>query len=249
MRTGTFKSAARILDILELLTGVRGSIGVNELARRLGVPKSSASALVATLTGRGYLVSGADGVQLAEAYRGNGWVGGATADLLRQARPAMERLSRQTGESCFLGLPTPTFEVQYADKVVSESALRYDADLALVRPAYCTTIGWVLLAGLAAAELDRYFDGRQLIRLTPKTVTDEARIRAGVAEARRDGYATMTDSHVLGTSGVAAPVRRHGRVVAGLAVIAPRERFASQAARHVEATVAAAGELSRALAP
>ena len=131
MRTVSVKSAARILDVLELLSGLQEGIGLNELARRLDIPKSSASALIATLEGRGYVRSAPDGVALVDAFRDGGWVGGKTATLLRHARPAMQRLSRHTGESCFLGTPTRSFDVQYVEKVVSESALRYDADLSL----------------------------------------------------------------------------------------------------------------------
>ncbi len=247
MRTVSVKSAARILDVLELLAGLREGIGVNELARRLEIPKSSASALVATLENRGYVRTGPDGVALLESFRSDGWVGGKTARLLRHARPAMQRLSRRTGESCFLGIATRSFEVQYVEKVVSENALRYDVDLPVVRPAYCTSIGLVLLAGLTASQLDRYFQGRELKRLTPRTVTRESSIRAAVLEAQRNGFATISDSHVLGTSGVSAPVLMQGHVIAGLAVIAPSERFARQPELNVEATVHAARELSQAL--
>jgi DNA-binding IclR family transcriptional regulator len=247
MRTVSVKSAARILDVLEMLSGLQEGIGLNELARRLEIPKSSASALIATLEGRGYVRSGPDGVALINAFREGGWVGGAAASLLRLARLPMQQLSRRTGESCFLGTATRSFDVQYVEKVVSESALRYDAELSLIRPAYCTSIGLVLLSGLTPTQLDRYFQGRELVRLTTKTVTDEAAIRRAVAKASRNGFATISDSHVLGTSGVAAPVLRQGRVVAGLAVIAPSARFAQQASLNVEATVAAAGELSQLL--
>ncbi len=230
-----------------MLSALREPIGVNEIARRLAMPKSSASALVATLHERGYAVSGAGGVALAEAYRDAAWVGGATAALLRCARPAMQRLSRVTGESCFLGVPTARLDVLYLDKVVSDSALRYDADVEQVRPAYCTSIGLVLLGGLSASGLDAYFEGRVLRPVTPRTVTDEALIRREVARGRTRGYVRISDSHVLGASGVAAPVRRDGRVIAGLAVIAPSERFSRQTALNVQATVAAADEVSRAL--
>lgn len=66
-------------------------------------------------------------------------------------------------------------------------------------------------------------------------------------ETRRRGYATISDSHVLGTSGVSAPVLRQGRVVAGLGVIAPSDRFSVQADLNIQSTVAAARELSQAL--
>lgn len=247
MRTVVVKSAARVLDLLEALAALRDPIGVNEIARRLAMPKSSASALIATLQARGYVVSGAGGVVLAEACRNVGWVGGETAALQRCARPIMQRLSQSTGESCFLGVPTAAFEVLYVDKAVSDSALRYDAELAMLRPAYCTSIGLVLLGGLSESGLDAYFAGRALVPVTPRTVTDVNRIRAAIAIGRKRGYVRISDSHVLGASGVAAPVVANGRVIAGLAVIAPSDRFSRQAALNVKLTVDAAGDLSRAL--
>jgi IclR family pca regulon transcriptional regulator len=247
MRTVSVKSAARILDVLELMAGLPHGIRVNELARRLSMPKSSASSLVATLHGRGYLDAADDGYRLAEPYRRTGWVGGMTAALVRAGRPVMERLVADTGESAFLGVPTHGFEVRYVAKIVSDHPLRYDGDLTALRPAFCTSIGQAILSQLPPKAIDRYFETHALETVTPRTITDVAAIRRTLEQARARGYVTIADSHVMGASGVAAPVFSGDRVVAGLAVIAPNARFDAARKAIVPAVVEAARALSEAL--
>jgi DNA-binding IclR family transcriptional regulator len=248
MRTISVKSAARILDVLELLAGMSGGVRVNEMARQLAMPKSSASALLATLQGRGYVHPGADGYRLADAYRSAGWVGGMPAALVRAGQPVMERLVARTGESAFLGVPTTEMDIRYVAKVVSDHPLRYDVELTALRPAYCTSIGQVVLASLDPDALDRYLATHPLTRLTPRTVTDPKALRRILAKARSEGYVTIADSSVMGASGVAAPVHVEGRVAGGLAVIAPDARFDANRARIVPAVVDAAAEIGRTLA-
>jgi DNA-binding IclR family transcriptional regulator len=247
MRTISVKSAARVLDVLELMAGRTQGLRVNEMARQLAMPKSSASSLLATLESRGYIVPGSDGYRLVEMFRTAGWAGGITSALLRTSGPVMARLVAKTGESVFLGVPTPDLSIQYIAKAVSTSELRYDVDLASPRPAYCTSIGQVILGGLDAAALDRYFETHELKRITPRTVIDQRAIRRAIRKARDEGFVTTADGHVLGASGVAAPVRAGERIVAALAAIAPSARFEAHRARIIPAVVAAAHELGQAL--
>jgi len=247
MRSPPVKSAARILDVLELLAGLPHGIRVNQLARTLEMPKSSASALLGTLAIRGCVETVGDGYRLAEGFRGGGWVGGMTGALVRVGRSIMERLVAETGESAFLGVATPSFEVRYVDKVVSAKPLRYDVELESLRPAHSTSIGQVLLASLTSDALDDYFRTHDLGRGSTRPVISERTVRRAVSVARTQGYVTIADSHVLGTSGAAAPVSAGGRVVAGLAIIAPSARFDAARARIVPHVVAAARDLGRSI--
>lgn len=241
------KSAARILDVLELMAGLNAGIRLNELARQLDIPRSSASGLMSTLVQRGYVESLADGFHLAPNYRTGGWVGGATGALLRLSQAAMSRLVEQTEESAFLGIPVAGTNVRYIAKEVGSSPISYDVELDVTRPAYSTSIGMVVLAGMDDAALDSYFKTHPLKLITPHTTTDEAQIRQRIGQIRKQGYATMVDTNVLGVTGVAAPIVAHGAVLAGLAVIAPTSRFDPRRGLMVERTVAAAREISAAL--
>lgn len=248
VRDISVKSAARVLDLLELLASLPGSVRVNEVARLLGIPKSSASSLLATLEGRGYVEQGADGFRLSARLH-QGWVGGDFARLMSIARPALGRLVARTAESAFLGVLTAEWNIRYVQKVVSDSPLRYDVELGTTRAAYCTSIGHVLLAGQPDSRLESYLSSTRFVAITPRTLTDRDRIRKAVLAVRRVGYASSTDSHVLGASGIAAPVSNaSGQTIAGLAVIAPSARFAPKRAAITRLVVDAAAELSRTLA-
>lgn len=247
MRSPTVKSAYRVLDVLELLAGLPHGIRVNQLARALSMPKSSASALLGTLALRGYVEAAGDGYRLADGYRAGGWVGGLTGALVRIGQPIMERLVADTGESAFLGVATPSLEVRYIAKIVSANPLRYDVELESLRPAHSTSIGQVLLASLPPDALDGYFRTHDLARGSTRPAVSERTVRRAVSAARTQGYVTIADSHVLGTSGAAAPISAGGRVVAGLAIIAPSARFDAARARIVPCVVAAARDLGRSI--
>ncbi|MVW70056.1 MULTISPECIES: IclR family transcriptional regulator [unclassified Bordetella] len=221
------KSAERVLDILELFSATAGVMKLSDIARRLGMPKSSTSALLATLVDRGYVDSGVDGYQMAARYRTTGWVGGRFARLIRIAHPTMAELSESVKESVFLGVLNEREMVQYLTKVVSTEPLRYDVDLAKERHAYATTIGQVILADRTQEQIEHYLTRQPLTPLTPKTEVDVPRLMEQISRVREQGYAELSDTHLLGVSGISVPVRdENGRVVAGLCTFGPSPRMA-----------------------
>lgn len=220
------KSAARILDLLELLSVVPGPMRLTDVARQMDMPKSSASGLLNTLAGRGYVDASGDGYMISERYRQGDWIAGEYGLMRRAAQPLMAALSSQTGESCFLAIPAHDWHIQYIDKAVSNNPLRYDIALPMLRPAHSTSVGLVLLADQPSAALRRYLESDRVTRLTEKTVTDPELLLREVERTREAGYATVTDSSVLGVSGVAAPIRGvAGSIIGALCVIAPTPRF------------------------
>lgn len=228
MGTPEVKSAARILDLLEMLSVVPGSMRLTDIARQMDMPKSSTVALLGTLSGRGYVELQGDGYVLAQRYRGGDWVAGECGLMRRAAQPVMGTLAAQTGESCFLAIAAHDWQVQYVEKAVSDNPLRYDIALPLLRPAHSTSVGLVLLADQPDDVLRRYLASGRITKLTERTVTDPERLMSDIACARADGVATIADSSVMGASGVAAPIRgRSGAIIGALCVIAPTPRFDS----------------------
>jgi len=142
------KSAARVLDILELLARSDEPMALKDLVSVLALPKSSAHALLRTLQSRGYVErDAADRYALNEALRQSaGWIGGLQAHLAAVARPVMEQLRDELEESVFLGVREARGDVKVIAKAVSRAAIRYDSDDPGARTAYCTGMGRVLLA-------------------------------------------------------------------------------------------------------
>jgi IclR family acetate operon transcriptional repressor len=226
MRTTEVKSAARILDLLELLSVVPGTVRLTDVARQMNLPKSSTSALLNTLAGRGYVDLLGDGYAISPRYRDGDWIAGECGLMRRAARPVMESVASATGESCFLAIAVHDWHVQYVEKAVSDNPLRYDISLPTVRPAHSTSVGLALLADQPDEVLKRYLASGKLTKLTEKTVTEPRQLREAIARVRADGHATVADSSVMGASGVAAAIRgATGQAIGALCVIAPTPRF------------------------
>lgn len=242
------KSAARVLDLLELFALAREPLGVSEVARQLGMPKSSAQALLATLVARGYLARMGSAYQLAASVRSGELIGGPFARLTRLAEPVMQRMAERSGESAFLGVLTGDWQVRYVAKAVSSNQVRYDADLAHLRPAYCTSIGLAILAHRHAADIETFLRRVPLKRITPQTITDRAALRRVIEKAQRDGYAEVRDGHVSGASGVSAPIfAPDATAIAALNLGAPSVRYGKVRARLITIVLSGAQELTQAL--
>ncbi|HYM27726.1 MAG TPA: IclR family transcriptional regulator C-terminal domain-containing protein [Steroidobacteraceae bacterium] len=97
------------------------------------------------------------------------------------------------------------------------SLLRLEAHIGSRFPAHATSTGRVLLAGVSSERLARYFENASLEALTERTVTEPAKLRALIEEARRCGYSAVEDELAYGVVALAVPVFDHqGRVVAAL---------------------------------
>jgi IclR family pca regulon transcriptional regulator len=84
-------------------------------------------------------------------------------------------------------------------------------------PAYCTSLGRVLLADLPPEELARYITAIQPVRHTPRTVTSREQLRRLVEKVREDGYSIVDEELEIGLRSIAVPVRdARGRVSAAI---------------------------------
>ena len=226
---GTVKSAARVLDVLELLSTVGGGLGVSEIARRLEFPKSSTHMLLATLEARRYVLSCGKGrfsLHPMLGGVGRGWVGGIRASLIGAARPCMLRLMQATRETVFLAARRDEESLEYLDKVVGLEDVRIDGDLGTRRELHAMSAGLVFLAYQAEERTAKFLEGRSFTRYTKHTATDAPHLRQLIATTRRKGYALVWDTHALGAAGLAAPIRFEDGSIAGSLVIgAPTVRL------------------------
>lgn len=242
------KSASRVLDVLELLSVVEKAVGVSDVARRLGLPKSSAQALLTTLLARGYLVRSGLAYQLSPLVGTGGWIGGTMARLGRLAKPVMEKAAEVTGESAFLGVLVHDWHVQYVAKAVSKNEVRYDADLDYPRPAYCTSLGLAIIAHRSVDDIERFLRHGGFEHITPQTITDPVVLKRALQKARRDGYAEIRDGRVAGASGVSAPILGpDGEAVAGINLAAPSWRYSKIRPLLAQHVVSSARALTQAL--
>lgn len=239
----------RALRILKLLSR-SGSLGVTEVAREVGIHKSNAHRMLATLVAHGVVEQDPE----TEKYRlGFGLVGLASAvtaeiDVVRSARGASRRLSERVGETVIVTTLVDA-EVAVVYQTSSSSSV-LNVDWSGVRmPLHCTPGGKVLLAHLPGDERDRLLS-KPLESFTEKTITDSRELAEQLRQVREVGYAYTVEELEPGLNGVAAPVRRSGgrsgnhfggEVVAAMGVYGPAFRLPAD-------TLEELGEITRTVA-
>ncbi|HWF54623.1 MAG TPA: IclR family transcriptional regulator [Solirubrobacteraceae bacterium] len=234
---------SRAIALLEELRDSEDGLGVNELARRIGVNASTASRLLATLQGAGIVQRSAGGpyrLGLALVTLGDRVL--ARLDLRGLARPVLLALMENTGETATLSVPGGG-EAITVDSIPSASSVVSLARLGRPSVSHATAVGKVMLA-FGGGPLPRE---RDLAALTDRTITDRAELASEVREVRRRGYGTVFGEREVDVNAIAAPVfGRDGQLAAILGVQAPAARL-QDPERVLGELRAAAAELTRAL--
>jgi DNA-binding IclR family transcriptional regulator len=220
------RSVDRAAALLLALGESHGEAGVTELARRLGLHKSTASRLLATLEKRGLVEQddetgryrlGLVVIRLAEKAE-------RTLDLRAIAMPELDRLARATRETTGLGVADGDQFLTVAQADGPNLVAMGDWTGRGV-PIHSVAAGKVLLAAMPEREILKLVR-RGLDRFTDRTITQLEPLLEELARVRRRGYATAFGEFDAGLNGVAAPVHdARGQVTAAVDVWGPAFRI------------------------
>ena len=241
---GGVQSIGRAFAILEEVARNRDGIGLADLSKRVGLHNSTTFHLVRTMVSLGYIRQ----IKDTKRYRiGRPLFALAASaldemEMVSMATPVLDDLARETGESSH-------FAARMGDAVVvmartsGPSAFQLAERVGVVRPAYCTALGKIILAALRSDQLERYLERIELKSLTPSTITEPARLRKEIDEVRKAGIA-FDDGEFDGEVRCAAMAVRDfsGQVVGAIGISGPVWRLSIQAlqsrSRHLEAAAA-----------
>jgi DNA-binding IclR family transcriptional regulator len=233
------------VDVLECLARRGTPLGVTRIAQETGLSKATAHHLLATLEARSLVMRDAD----SPAYR-LGWslyeLGSAVAhsvQLSRVARPFLDRLASDSGESVLLGILDDD-SVLYLDRGDAPSGFHMVATAGRRSPLHATASGKLLLAFAPSEFVDRNLKA-PLQAFTSGTLTDPVAVRDQLIQIRNQGYATCWQERELGLCSVAVPLRDHtGATVASLTLAGPAGRVTPESVEaHLIPLRAAAGEI------
>ena len=217
-------SVARALALLDELGGAPDGLGVNELARRIGVNASTASRLLATLEA-GRLVERAPGGPYRLGLRLVALADGVLSrlDVRELARPRLRALVAATGETATLSVPGAGEAVTF-DFVAAESSVVSVARLGRPSVGHATAAGKVVLAfGPAVAS------GSRLVRFTDRTIVDPDALAAEIEAIRSRGWAEAEGEREPDLNALAVPVfGRAGEVAAVLGLQGPAARLTTE---------------------
>jgi IclR family transcriptional regulator, acetate operon repressor len=216
----TYQSVERVLALLTSFDEIRTELGVTEMARLLGVHKSTASRLAATLERAGLLARYGRRYRLGFEVIRLGTVALHSFDLIASMQAAMDKLSRHTGETINLAVPAGSDILNVAE-VPSTFILSCTGGWTGRRTKpHAVANGKVLLA-YGAIPMPR-----QLERYTEHTITTREALAAELEGVRLDGYATAVAELEDGLVAVASPVfDADGTCVAALSISGPAYRM------------------------
>jgi IclR family pca regulon transcriptional regulator len=250
-------SLERGLSILSAFSGSRPVLGIADLARAVGLTKSTTHRYVATLVKLEYLHQDPETrkYHLGPRVVDLGFAAIDSMELTRVAAPSLQALADETGYTASMALCDGP-DIVYVDRRRSgrRTPLTIDLNLHIGSrlPAYCTALGKAMLAHKDATTLREILDRTDMARRGPNTLTNREQLMAALAKVRQSGVAVNNEELAPGLRSLAAPVwDRTGEVVAAINVavhLSAAPSTAEALARRVESPLRqTAAEISRRL--
>lgn len=207
---------ARGLAVIQAFDHVRPRMTLAQVAQIVDLPRAAARRSLLTLKELGYVASDGKLFYLTPATLRLGFSYLASQPLSQIAQPYVNRLRERFQESSSVSV-MDSHEIIYIARATAIRILSTALNLGSRLPAYCTSMGRVLLSAMDDEQLDAYFKSVKLIRFTDRTVTGEAELRAILARVKDAGYCIIDQEREIGLRSIAVPVRnRTGSVIAAL---------------------------------
>jgi IclR family transcriptional regulator, pca regulon regulatory protein len=207
---------AKGLQVIRAFGRDHSALTLSEVAAMARMPAATARRCLLTLEDLGYVMRRGRSFLLRPKVLELGAAYLDSMDIEHLTKTHLEELARLTGDSAALSVLDGN-DIVYVARTSVRTLVRLEAHVGSRFPAHVTSMGRVLLAGLAPERLDAYFRTQHFVALTDATVTDPRRVRQLIDECRRTGYSAVEDELAYGVVAVAVPVLdQGGRVVAAL---------------------------------
>lgn len=238
---------ARGLAVIMAFTNQQRQLTIAQISYRTGITRAAVRRYLHTLEVLGY-VDCQDGKRYALRPKivalGHAYLSGMS--LAHWAQPVLDRLSQTMDEACSLAVLDGQ-DIVYVARSASSRILSPSLNVGGRLPAYCTSIGLVMLAHLSDAALADFFAQVRFTPYTSHTLTSVAALKDALARVRAQGYAVADQQIEIGLRSIAVPVRNNaGKVVAGINALLPVARLsvAQMEARLLPPLLKAADELT-----
>ncbi len=221
--------------MLQAVVAAEAPVGVRELGRRTGLPRSTASRLIGQLNAIGMVERTGDGLVAPGSALATLVVNGPRPLLRDRLRPLLVALADDHGESATLAIDDGD-AVLYVSQIDADNAVTAPDVEAERHPFHVVAHGLVLMARWPSDRLDSYLSG-PLVAPTPNSVTDPEAIRRRLKAIRRDGHAWTEEEFDIGVNGVAVPVVADDGPGASVGLYGPSYRLSPAKLPHLAETL------------
>jgi len=211
-------SLARGLQVLRAFSEYRRQLTIAQVSQATGMSRAAARRCLYTLQKLGYVAEDDRRFSLRPQVLalGHGYL--SSTPLAVVAQPYLDSVSRTLRESCSIAILDGE-DIVYICRSAETRIMSISLIVGTRLPAYCTSMGRVLLAQLPPPALEHYLSTAQLVARTGQTSTSPARLRKILAETRAQGYAMIDQELEVGLRSIAVPIRDlRGQVIASINV-------------------------------
>lgn len=222
------EALARGIKVITAFDAEHLQMTLSDIARAIDLPRATARRALFTLNRLGYVES--DGklfrltpkiLTLAIAYLNSNLVP-------RVLQPACERICRDINASCSVAVLDGA-EVVMVARATSVRPITAGLGVGYRLPAFCSSLGRVLLSALPDDRLDAFLKALKPARITPQTVINKPRLKQLIVAVRKRGYALVDQEAEIGFRSIAVPIRRYdGAVIAAMNLGVPVERVSRE---------------------
>jgi len=210
------QSLDRGLAVIRAFDAEHAAMTLSEVAVRAQLSRAVARRLLLTLAHLGYVRQQGRQFSLTPRVLELGFSYLSALSVAMLAQPVMEQVAHSIDESCSLAV-LDAYDIVYVQRVPVRKVMTITLGIGARLPAFCTSMGRMLLAGLEQEAFDRWLRGLRPQAWTRQTLTDKAAVRAAVDRARTQGYAYVEQELQEGLCSLAVPVRDgRGQTIAAL---------------------------------
>ncbi|TFB55162.1 IclR family transcriptional regulator domain-containing protein [Cryobacterium tagatosivorans] len=217
------QSLARGLAVIRAFDADHTHMTLTEVAKRTDLTRATTRRFLMTLEELGYVRSDGRNFSLTPLVLQLGYAYLSGLSLSQVAQPHLQDLSTRLSESTSAAVLDGA-DIVYVARVSARRIMTVGINVGTRFPAYATSMGRVLLAGLSKAELDAYLNFVPLIALTPRTISTRGALLDELDKVRAQGWAMVDQELEVGLMSMAAPIYDgSGRVVAAVNVSLPAQ--------------------------
>ncbi|MCU9949156.1 IclR family transcriptional regulator C-terminal domain-containing protein [Pseudomonas sp. PDM13] len=212
-------SLARGLAVIHAFQERKRHLTIAQISHRTEIPRAAVRRCLHTLMNLGYVTTDGRTYSLLPKVLTLGHAYLSSTPLAVTAQPILDRLSEQLHEACSMATLEGDEILYIARSATPQRLISVDLSVGSRLPAYCTSMGRILLAALDDAALEEYIEHADLQIKTSRTVHTPEGLRASVAEIRTQGWVIIDQELEVGLRSVAVPLKDSaGQVLAALNV-------------------------------
>jgi IclR family transcriptional regulator, pca regulon regulatory protein len=227
------QSLDRGLAVIRAFGPDRERLSLSQVARATGLTRAATRRFLLTLVKLGYVRSDGREFSLRPRVLELGYAYLSGLGMPEVAAPHLEELVAEVRESSSVSV-LDAHHIVYVARVPTKRIMTVSISVGTRFPAYATSMGRVLLAGMSDEDLERYLAEADFAQMTDRTVTDPERLREIIGEVRKQGYAIVDQELEEGLRAIAAPIHGAGGAVTAAINVSAHASRVSMAAMRAE---------------